>query len=964
VLGSSRRGAAGRAHLARSIGAAVLGLATSVPAVVGPASPSSASPRRLQPPGSYRENDSSGGRTIYVLPPGENGLVSAADYAAYATNGTRPPGSDDQLPIYANLLYGYGSLTDATLGNYFEDESFGIPRDQVTRIEHPSPQVTILRDEHEVPHVYGSSMGSMAFGAGYAAGEDRLFFMDVLRHYAEGDLAGFLGPSCQYEQMDHDQLLVAGYTRAQLRGELDSLPRRFGDLGRRTLSMIESYVAGVNAYIAAARSDPAKMPIEYAATPNGAQPWSAVDVAAITSLITTQATGGGSEVANAEVERYLSQQLGPRSAPAAFADFKEQNDPAAPTTITDRSFPYMIPKRVDQRLTAIPDDPAAPLGGGPTDTTPGCTGGASPGSSGPSLGGRAAVPPALSARVASEVAADLLALGSLRGQDSNAIVLDAAHSEGGHPIAVFGPELGYYSPEVLMVEDLHAPGYDAEGAAFPGTNLVVQIGRGRDYAWSATTASTDQVDQRVELVCDPRGRAPAPEGLYYLYRGRCLPMGTEVFSEALPSASGPLPAGYRLSHRIHTTVHGIVQGWTTVGGRPVAVVNQRSTFLHDVDSLVGFLRWGEPALASTPQSWMAGADDIPYSFNWFYVGTHDIAYVVSGRDPVRPGDVDPNLPTWGTGGVEWKGFLPPGAHPHEVDPRQGYFTSWNNKPAPLFSASDDTYGWGPLFRSQMLDMQLRSELARHRRLTRAEVVQAAEAAATMDLSGLEVVPSLAAFLGPVKDPEAAALLAQLEPWSLEGAHRMKPGPSASQYIDAPAVAIWDEAYPRVIEALFSPIFGAGGVRTYGGLPSGYDVVKMVFEDTPNDMGAHDGDGYYGGWDGYVTKALSQLQGGRVAQPFSPAVESRLCGAPSRCRTALLSALDQTYSSMVAANGGSHDVADWTQNTATASAAAQAGAPVTMPQYDQIEFQAVGILGQPPIDWQNRPTFQQIAQFAR
>jgi hypothetical protein len=34
----------------------------------------------------------------------------------------------------------------------------------------------------------------------------------------------------------------------------------------------------------------------------------------------------------------------------------------------------------------------------------------------------------------------------------------------------------------------------------------------------------------------------------------------------------------------------------------------------------------------------------------------------------------------------------------------------------------------------------------------------------------------------------------------------------------------------------------------------------------------------------------------------------------------------------------------------------------MPAYDDIQFEAVGIVGQPAIDWQHRPTFQQVAEF--
>ncbi len=38
------------------------------------------------------------------------------------------------------------------------------------------------------------------------------------------------------------------------------------------------------------------------------------------------------------------------------------------------------------------------------------------------------------------------------------------------------------------------------------------------------------------------------------------------------------------------------------------------------------------------------------------------------------------------------------------------------------------------------------------------------------------------------------------------------------------------------------------------------------------------------------------------------------------------------------------------------------AKLTMPEYDAIAFQTLGIVGQPDIPWQNRPTFQQVVSF--
>src|SRR5438067_12414084 len=137
------------------------------------------------PSTAYRAHDYADGQAMSILPPGENGLVNAADAVA-AQAGIRPAGSNDQLGKYANLLYGAPTLTDAGLSNYFDDESFGVPAGQVARTETPGPGVTIYRDTHDVPHVYGSSDQTMAFGAGFAQAEDRLFLMDVLRHYGEG----------------------------------------------------------------------------------------------------------------------------------------------------------------------------------------------------------------------------------------------------------------------------------------------------------------------------------------------------------------------------------------------------------------------------------------------------------------------------------------------------------------------------------------------------------------------------------------------------------------------------------------------------------------------------------------------------------------------------------------------------------------------------------------------------------
>jgi acyl-homoserine lactone acylase PvdQ len=898
------------------------------------------------PQPTYQLNDNSAGRTLSILPPGEHGLVNATDLLQYEANGTRPFGSQDQLAPYANLLYNASGLTDAQLPDYFNDESFGIAPGQVTRSETPSAtqNVVIYRDQHDVPHIYGATRDDVAYGAGYAAGEDRLFEMDVLRHYGAGTLSAFLGPSCSDEQMDHDSLLLGGYTQAQKQAQIDALPVLYGSLGASLQSMLYSYVAGINAYVTAANSNPLLLPADYAAAVAPPQLWSATDIIDIATLVGgIFGKGGGNELANSALLRYLQSNFGSTAAHNIFSDFKEQNDPQSPTTAAT-SFPYATPGTVDPSKVAIPDSTS--LTGGPTDTTPGCN-------------------PTQPPLAAMQVLAGLLEAPHAM---SNALLIDAAHSADGHPVAVMGPQVGYYTPEILMEEDLHATdgSYDVQGASFPGTNFLVELGRGRDFAWSATSAETDNVDQRLEAICDPNGGQPAANGTNYMLNGRCVPMRHENFTEIAFTKPGGQGLPVVISHDLYYTnpsdpIQGIVQGWTTSGGNPVAVVNQRSTYNHEVDSGIGFLRFGMPSQTFDINSWMQGAAAIQYTFNWFYVDSTTIGYYESGLLPIRPSDVDPNLPTWGDGRSEWNGFLDFNSHVHQVDSPTGYITSWNNRGAPSFSAADDKYSWGPVQRVQSLNEEIEKQFTLHGgKLTRANVVTAMETAAAVDLEARQVLPLLLTFVANRSEPAGVqAMLTELQPWVNDGGMRRKASPSDGQYADAAAVAIMDQLFPALNRAFFDSLFSAGGVHQYNNLDAGYNVFPMAFEGTPNGFGSHSGSSYQDGWDGYDWKVLRTLNGSTPTLAFSSDTTSRTCGTglnSTNCGAAIDAALLSTYNALVAANGGGTTVSSWTQDAATKSAGQ------TMPQYDSIHFVAVGIVGQPNIDWQNRPTFQQVVEF--
>ena len=68
---------------------------------------------------------------------------------------------------------------------------------------------------------------------------------------------------------------------------------------------------------------------------------------------------------------------------------------------------------------------------------------------------------------------------------------------------MFGPQVGYQMPSFLVEKDVHGPGIDARGVGFAGVDAYVLLGRGRDYAWSATSSGADNTDTFVLRLCEP-----------------------------------------------------------------------------------------------------------------------------------------------------------------------------------------------------------------------------------------------------------------------------------------------------------------------------------------------------------------------------------------------------------------------------------------------------------------------------
>ncbi len=445
-------------------------------------------------PGAYQQGDFKG--FWNVLPPGSNGVDSATEAGAFESSGQRPANWDDQLAMYRDLIYGAPGLKAPDIPKYFKDASFGSKPEDVVRTETPRDDVTIQRDKFGVPHIWSDTRAGAMFGSGYAQAEDRLFLMDVYRHIGRGQGASFIGGSGR--EFDHQVWQLAPYKPGELDQQFANLPKLFGADGTTVQDDIRAYVDGVNEYIDEAKLDPSKMPVEYAAVnhPEGPATWTVADV--MTNGIVIGAilgAGGGGELDNALTFESLKKRFGTRGGKKVYADFREQEDPEAPTTSNTKTPWEANPKHVAKGSMAMPDQ-------GSTKMLPviaSASGGSDKSSSGTGL----QVP-----------------LSGLHGL-SNALLVSGKHTVSGHPIAVFGPQTGYFEPQALTEIDIHGgPDLQARGMAIPGTPYV-DIGRGPDYAWSATSSGQDLIDTFAVPLCDPNGAAVDPANpTGYMYAAR------------------------------------------------------------------------------------------------------------------------------------------------------------------------------------------------------------------------------------------------------------------------------------------------------------------------------------------------------------------------------------------------------------------------------------------------------------
>jgi hypothetical protein len=738
--------------------------------------------------------------------------AASSDIARYVL----PPGnyggiptnahSLDQLPLYSGLTPLRRNVTMADVFHFYLPEDFKpIGATQVEPVGRSD--VTVTYDSYGIPHIVGKTRAGMEFGAGWVMARDRGLLFNFGRDPARAAVADIPG-------LDAFSLVTSGtafkpsaQTEALVTQQRKELVHAYGAEGRQMLTDMTNYTDGVNAYY---RTNHVPFPDN--------RPFDANDMIAVTAFIgSIFGNGGGVEHENSDLLARLEQRFGAKRGHAFWSDGMEANDPDAAVT-THKRFNY--PTLTGGKVTGsvVVDPGSVQLVNDPR------TGAA-----------RAIEPP--------------------RRHASNWQLVAASRSANGRPTGIMGPQLGYYYPEIVYQEHLQGPGINAQGAAVSGLGLYILIGRTRNYAWSLTSAGNDNEDVFAEKLCVPGGGKPTRASRDYMFRGHCRPM--RMFD------AGSI-GGKEIVFPM--TVHGPVIGTATVHGKPYALTRKRSTYGQDVLSL-GALKAMTEGRATTPQRFWKYANRFGFTFNWGYISRRWTSFFSSGKLPVRARGLDRRLPTLGTGGYEWRGYISELAHPHDIGGPHSLLLNWNNKAAPGWMHGDDSHF------GSVQHVELFGPYPTHPKVN--DVVGVMNKAATQDMTGVLVWPVIRAMLrrGHAPDANAARAVSLIDDWVHHGAPTI--GHPLGGPIPYAGAAVLAASWPHIFEAVMGPRLG-----------SMLSVWESFLGEDPS----------------YVDKDLKTELGRRVLAPYSV----RYCGLGkvSACARSLWRAIAAGRADLVKQDGSS------------------------------------------------------------
>jgi len=499
----------------------------------------------------------------------------------------------------------------------------------------------VVFDHLGVPHIYAPTRQAAVYLQGYETAKARFWELDAFRRVATGRLSEIFGSITL--AMDAEMRTI--FLARDGRHIEDALWERVQEDDQPSVALIESYAAGINAWLDDVRNgrNGATIPAEYSLVGAGVEDlvnWTPPDTLAIGRLQAWNLSyDAGAEVGRAQRLASLPQDLYDdvfRSAPATPATILPVGADSAAARALERS----------KLLAHLPPVPVLD-------------------------------------RVRASLEAVAAANPITRGDEqvgSNNWIVAPRLSASGHALLANDPHLAHFNPPIWHMVHLETDdGYMVNGVNFPGLPGII-LGHNRRAAWGATTSNMDVTDVYVETVTTPDDYPASPRTV--LFNGQQVPVIRQIERIRMNDGSvyplvveivphhGPMMADPDLDDDVvGLAATGMSVRWTG----------------HEVSLDASFLRLLTEA---------ANVDDFQAAVRFFAVGGQnwiwadvdgDIAYSANVLIPQRPAGTVPYLPLPGTGEAEWltdaEGntlWLPEELIPHAVNPAEGYLASANN----------------------------------------------------------------------------------------------------------------------------------------------------------------------------------------------------------------------------------------------------------------------------------------------
>ncbi len=510
-------------------------------------------------------------------------------------------------------------------------------------------EVLIFRDAFGVPHIFGESLYGVFYGCGYAQAQDRLGQMELYRRTAKGQLAEVMGEGA----LDQDkQRRLLGYSE-------EERLRQFRQLNAELQLVLTAFADGVNRYIEEVNKGRRPVPTRLKELGRTTlSPWIVTDTVAIGQMMAQRfGSSGGEELRMLQLYQFLKRVLGPE-ADQIFNDIAWQNDPQAPVTTTRRSgaTAFRSEAETSRSLPLVSDRSLsqAACNAGESESLRWC---------------------------------EKLSLFTRWG--SYAMVVGPERSASGKPLLVGGPQMATGTPSIACEIRLSCPRFDVRGMTFPGIPIVL-IGMNRYLAWTTTSGAGDNVDIFVEtLHPDDDSR--------YLFKGQWREMERRTETFRVKGKEEPVSVTF------FRTVHGPVLSVDREQSK--ALARSASYFAGEMGALEAIYGFHK---ARTLSDFARFCRFIKTSHNFFCATKDgDIGFWYCGAYPIRGRKHDPRLPRPGTGEAEWQGTIPFEKLPQSVNPPEGFFANWNNKPSPDWD-NGDLPRWGAIHHVERIQRLLRS----------------------------------------------------------------------------------------------------------------------------------------------------------------------------------------------------------------------------------------------------------------